>query len=87
MTPASPIPSIALAAALLVSAAAFAATPAAQPQPRGKDITRAAYEQRVMARFDKMDLDHNGVLSAAERAKARAAAPHHGCAATPAHKA
>ena len=43
---------------------------------RGQDITKDQYieqaKQRAAARFDKMDSNHDGVLSADERRAARA---------------
>ena len=50
-------------------------------QSRGGDITRDEYIQRAVdrarhaaeARFDRMDTDHDGVLTAEERRAARAA--------------
>ena len=35
-------------------------------------VTRRQLEQAMLAHFDEMDLDHDGVLTAAERATARA---------------
>lgn len=37
-------------------------------------ITLQQYEQESLARFDRADLDHNGVVTAAERQQGRAAA-------------
>ena len=37
-------------------------------------ITLQQYEQDALARFDRADLDHNGVVTAAERQQGRAAA-------------
>jgi len=64
------------AAVLAQSAAAVA--PGAAPT-RGGDITRDQYIEHAVerakrsaaARFDRMDSDHDGVLSAAERRAAR----------------
>ena len=64
------------AAVLAQSAAAVA--PGAVPT-RGGDITRDQYIEHAVerarraaeARFDRMDTDHDGVLSAAERRAAR----------------
>ena len=36
-------------------------------------ITKADFEARGVARFDRMDADHNGIVTAAERQAARAA--------------
>ena len=68
--------------ALLCPAAVLAQTapaPSAAPT-RGGDITRDQYIEHAVerakrsaaARFDRMDTDHDGVLSAAERRAARA---------------
>jgi 23S rRNA-/tRNA-specific pseudouridylate synthase len=35
-------------------------------------ITQAEFRQRALERFDRMDLDRNGVVTAAERQQARA---------------
>ncbi len=52
--------------------AAPASAPAASPAPRrGGDITRDQYVERAKQnaerRFDRMDADHDGVLTAEER--------------------
>lgn len=72
--------------ALLSPAAAMAQTAPATPTPsaapaRGGDITRDEYIERAVerakraaaARFDRMDINHDGVLSGEERRAARAA--------------
>jgi hypothetical protein len=62
----------------LAQAAPSAATPAAVSAPadshaatRGHDMTRDAYieqaKERAAKRFDRMDGDHNGVLTSEER--------------------
>jgi hypothetical protein len=83
MTKVSKVSKMLLALSLVVPAMAVAAPPA---PAGGKPISRAEFEQRMMAHFDKIDTDHNGILSVAERQKAKAG--HHGCGAAPAaHKA
>jgi hypothetical protein len=67
---------------LLLPAAATAQSAAAKTDAgskiaaRGQDITKDQYieqaKQRAAARFDKMDANHDGVLSADERRAARA---------------
>ncbi len=67
--------------ALLYPAAVLGQTaPAPSAAPvKGSDITRDEYVQRAVerarhsaeARFDRMDTDHDGVLSAEERRAAR----------------
>jgi hypothetical protein len=51
--------------------------PAATVPARGADLTRDQYidqaKRRAEKRFDKMDTDHNGVLTIEERRAARAA--------------
>ena len=67
------------AAALAQSAPA--SSPPKAPSARGGDITRDEYVQRAIdrakraaeKRFDRMDTDHDGVLTADERRAARAA--------------
>lgn len=72
------------AAAMAQSTPAPAAPPAAAPAARNAgDITRDEYVERAKRsaekRFDRMDTDHDGVLSVEERraarGKGRAAAP------------
>jgi hypothetical protein len=71
---------------LLTPAAAFAQSAPATSTPRaasarGGDITRDEYVQRAIdrarrsaeARFDRMDTDHDGILTAEERRASRAA--------------
>ena len=74
-------PAAALAQQTAPPAAAPSAT-AANPAPkRGGDITRDEYIQRAVdrarhaaeTRFDRMDTDHDGVLTMEERRAARAA--------------
>jgi hypothetical protein len=72
---------VAILIALTVPAAASAQTDAAKsPAPaartRGGDITRDEYVERARRaaaerRFDKMDANHDGVLTADERRAAR----------------
>lgn len=58
-----------------------AAAPMSGRRARGGDVTRDEYVERAVerarraaeARFDRMDADHNGVLTAEERRAARAA--------------
>jgi hypothetical protein len=58
-----------------------APTSASMPRPRGGDITRDEYIQRAVerarhsaeTRFDRMDTNHDGVLTADERRAAREA--------------
>jgi len=51
----------------------------------GQSITQQQFETQALARFDRMDLDHNGTVTAAERQQARAQAQAQGAApATPA---
>ena len=38
----------------------------------GQSITQAQFEAQALARFDAMDLDHNGTVTVAERQQARA---------------
>lgn len=38
----------------------------------GQSITLQQFEAQALARFDRMDLDHNGTVTAAERQQARA---------------
>ena len=65
-------------AAVLAQTAAAPVAPGAAPT-RGGDITRDQYIEHAVerarraaeARFDRMDTDHDGVLSAAERRAAR----------------
>ena len=73
-------PAVALAQTPPAPATASApATPSAAPK-RGGDITRDDYIQRAVdrakraaeTRFDRMDTDHDGVLTAEERRAARA---------------
>lgn len=88
-SPAAPVtPSPAPEAAPAPSAAPAAASPApSAAYRRGGDITRNDYIERAKRnaekRFDRMDADHNGVLTAEERHtyyaahhKRRAKAPH-----------
>ena len=69
--------------ALLCPAAAMAQTapaPATASRARGGDITKDQYIEHAVerakraaaARFDRMDADHDGVLTADERRAARA---------------
>jgi hypothetical protein len=67
--------------ALMCPAAVLAQTVAMPVAPaRGGDITRDQYIEHAVerakraaeARFDRMDTDHDGVLTAAERRAARA---------------
>ena len=77
----------AVSLALLAISAAFAQTPPATPSSagappppakasRGGDITRDDYIERARKaaekRFDRMDTNHDGVLTADERRAARA---------------
>lgn len=52
-------------------AAAATAPAATHPTTRGHDVARDAYieqaKERAAKRFDRMDADHNGVLTSAER--------------------
>ena len=65
-------------AAVLAQTAVAPVAPGAAPA-RGGDITRDRYIEHAVerarraaeARFDRMDTDHDGVLSAAERRAAR----------------
>ncbi len=49
---------------------------AAQDAPRGRETTRDAFlaraERAAVKRFERMDMDGNGILTAAERAEDRA---------------
>ncbi len=66
-------------AAVLAQTAPAPAAPSAAPT-RGGDITRDQYIEHAVerakraaeARFDRMDTDHDGVLTAAERRAERA---------------
>jgi hypothetical protein len=79
-------PAVALAQAQPAAVTAPAAAPppaATTPAPkRGADITRDAYIERAKhaaeKRFDRMDADHDGVLTGDERRAARTkrATPH-----------
>ena len=59
------------------AAPSSAASPEAKPPPRarGGNITRDEYIERAKSnaekRFDRMDTDHNGILTPEERAAAR----------------
>ena len=61
--------------ALLLPAAAIAQTAAPAARTRGGDITRDEYIDRARRaaerRFDRMDTNHDGVLTADERRAAR----------------
>jgi hypothetical protein len=65
-------------AAPSTAAPSSAAAPEAKPQPhaRGGNITRDEYIERAKRnaekRFDRMDADHDGILTPEERAAARA---------------
>jgi hypothetical protein len=79
--------SVVLLLALLAPAAAFAQgaasgnVPPAARATRGGDISRDEYVQRAVdrarraaeTRFDRMDANHDGILTADERRAARAA--------------
>jgi hypothetical protein len=74
-------PAVALAQPASPAAPASPASPsAAPPRERGASITRDEYIQRAVerarkaaaARFDRMDTNHDGVLTAEERRAARA---------------
>jgi hypothetical protein len=79
--------SVVLLLALLAPAAAFAQgaasgnVPPAARAARGGDISRDEYVQRAVdrarraaeTRFDRMDANHDGILTADERRAARAA--------------
>jgi hypothetical protein len=68
------------AAALAQTAPAPAAVPASAAATRGGDITKDQYIEHAVerarraaaARFDRLDTDHDGVLTADERRSARA---------------
>ena len=76
-------PAVAMAQSQPAPAAAPAPPPAtAAPAPkRGADIARNAYVERAQRnaekRFDRMDADHNGVLTLKERAAYRTAHARH----------
>jgi hypothetical protein len=72
------------ASALAQKSATSTATAASSTKPeKGGDITRAEYIERAVERakraaekrFDKMDANHDGVLTADERRDARASRP------------
>ena len=67
-------PAVALAQTAAAPASTAPATPTAAPSRSG-DITRDQYIERAKhsaaARFDRMDTDHDGVLTAEERRAAR----------------
>jgi len=62
-----------LAVAVLSTSAVFAAgptCPSAEMKPKG-DITKAEHQKMADARFDQMDANKDGVLTAEERRAAR----------------
>ena len=66
-----PFAALAQSAPPAAPSGAAAAPAATHPSSRGHDIARDAYieqaKERAAKRFDRMDADHNGVLTSAER--------------------